>query len=43
MAKVWKRKERNVWVADYRDWQGRRCRLTANTREAAEQLLAEKT
>ena len=43
MSKVWRRRDRNCWVADYRDWQGRRCRVTAETREAAEQLLAEKT
>jgi integrase len=42
MAKVWKRKDRNVWVADYRDSRGHRIRLTAGTREEAENLLAEK-
>jgi hypothetical protein len=42
MSKVWKRRDRDVWVADYRDSRGRRVRLSAKTREQAENLLAEK-
>ena len=42
MAKTWKRKDRDTWVADYRDAAGVRRRLTANSRQEAEQLLAEK-
>ena len=42
MAKVWKRKDRDVWVADYRDGYGQRRRPTATTRKDAEDLLAEK-
>ena len=42
MAKVWKRKDRDVWIADYRDAIGKRRRLTAPTREKAEKKLAEK-
>src|SRR5262249_36531017 len=42
MAKVWKRKDRGVWVADFRNASGRRVRLTAATREQAEPLLAQK-
>src|SRR5262245_41354694 len=36
------RAKRNVWVVDYRDGAGVRRRITAATREAAEDLLAEK-
>ena len=42
MAKIWKRRDRDVWVADYRNAAGERKRLTAATRDEAEQLLAEK-
>ena len=42
MATIWKRKDRDVWVADYRDATGKRIRHTAATREEAELLLAEK-
>src|SRR5438105_3654932 len=40
MAKVWKRRDRDVWVADFRDAGGIRRRLMARTRQAAEELLA---
>jgi integrase len=42
VAGVWKRKDRDSWVVDYTDAQGRRRRLFAATREEAEDLLAEK-
>lgn len=42
MATIWKRKDRDVWVVDFRDATGRRIRLTAASRQAAEDLLAEK-
>ena len=42
MATIWKRKDRDVWVADYRDATGKRVRLTAGTRPEAEGLLADK-
>ena len=42
MATIWKRKDRDVWVADYRDATGKRIRLTAGTRPEAEGLLADK-
>ena len=42
MAKVWKRKDRDVWVVDYRNGGGRRVRLTAKTRQDAEDLLSQK-
>jgi integrase len=42
MAKIWKRADRDTWVVDYRDGAGERRRLTAPTRDAAEQLLADK-
>ena len=42
MAKVWKRKDRNVWVADFRDAIGKRMRLAASSRQEAEAILAEK-
>ncbi|SRR5579885_791211 len=45
MAKVWRRKsrgKRETWIVDYRDATGVRHRLTANTREEADGLLAEK-
>ena len=41
MAKVYKRKDRDCWVADYRDHRGKRHRLTAKTRDEAETLLAD--
>ena len=41
MAGVWRRKDRDVWIADFRDATGRRVRLTARTREEAEEQLAE--
>jgi len=37
-----KRAKRDVWFVDYRDNAGMRCRITAPTRETAEDLLAEK-
>ena len=42
VATIWKRKDRDVWVADYRDATGKRIRLTAATRPEAEGLLADK-
>jgi integrase len=42
VAGVWKRTDRDCWVVDYKDAQGRRRRLFADTREQAEDLLAEK-
>jgi|GEM_PF-1138899 len=42
MATVWKRKDRDCWVVDYRAATGKRIRLTASTREDAENVLAEK-
>ncbi len=42
MAKVWKRKLRKGWTADYRDAAGVRHRLHAKTREAADDLLADR-
>ncbi|MEO7861403.1 MAG: hypothetical protein ABIU05_13360 [Nitrospirales bacterium] len=42
VATIWKRKDRDVWVADYRDATGKRIRLTAGTRPEAEGLLADK-
>ena len=42
MATIWKRKGRDVWVVDYRNAAGVRIRLSAATRQQAEDLLAEK-
>jgi excisionase family DNA binding protein len=42
MATIWKRKDRDTWVVDYRDSSGKRIRLTAATRQEAEHLLADK-
>src|SRR5215472_10716920 len=42
MSSIWKRKDRDVWVVDYRDATGHRIRLSAATRQEAEDLLAEK-
>jgi integrase len=42
MATIWKRKDRDVWVVDYRDATGFRVRLSAATRQHAEGLLADK-
>ena len=44
MASIKRRRRvrRDVWVVNYRDAGGRRHRVTAPTKEAAEQLLAEK-
>ncbi|WP_447979040.1 tyrosine-type recombinase/integrase [Candidatus Nitrospira bockiana] len=42
MATIWKRKDRDVWVVDYRDATGKRIRLTASTRQDAETLMADK-
>ena len=42
MATIWKRKDRDVWVVDYRDATGVRIRLSAANRQQAEDLLAEK-
>ena len=44
MAGIWRRKraKRDVWIVDCRDAAGVRHRLTANTREQAEGLLADK-
>src|SRR5262245_19639713 len=39
---IWKRKDRDVWVVDYRDATGLRVRVSAATRQQAEDLLAEK-
>jgi integrase len=41
MAKVWKRSDRDQWVADFRDAQGNRHRRPASSREAAERIIAE--
>jgi integrase len=45
VADVWKRKGRKTkpWVADYTDANGRRHRLSAETKEQAQILLGEKT
>jgi hypothetical protein len=42
MAGVWKRRDRDVWVVDYRNATGKRIRLTASTRKDADDLLAQK-
>jgi hypothetical protein len=42
VAGVGKRRDRDSWVVDYQDAQGRRRRLVAVTREEAEDLLAQK-
>jgi len=42
MATIWKRKGRDVWVVDYRNAAGVRIRLSAATRQQAEDLLAAK-
>jgi len=43
MAKVWKRKDRDVWVVDYRDAAGRRVReAVSGDRNAALKVLAER-
>ena len=42
MATIWKRKDRDVWVVDYRDETGKRRRLMAATRQGAEGTLADK-
>lgn len=42
MATIWKRKDRDVWVVDYRDAGGKRIRLMAPSRSKAETLLADK-
>ena len=42
MATIWKRKDRDVWVVDYRDATGLRVRVSAANRQQAEDLLAEK-
>lgn len=42
MATIWKRKDRDCWAVDYRDATGKRIRLTATTRQQAEDLLANK-
>ena len=44
MAGIWRRKraKRDVWMVDYCDISGVRHRLTAKTREQAENLLADK-
>ena len=42
MSAVWKRKDRDIWVVDYRDATGKRVRLMAPTRQDAESLLADK-
>ena len=42
MATIWKRKDRDVWVVDFRDATGHRVRVSAATRQQAEDLLAEK-
>jgi hypothetical protein len=42
MATIWKRKDRDCWAVDYRDATGKRIRLTAATRQQAEDLLADK-
>ncbi len=40
MSKVYKRKDRDKWIADFRDHRGKRKRQTAKTRGEAEDLLA---
>ncbi len=42
MANIWKRKDRDTWVVDFREATGQRVRLTARSREEAEEKLAEK-
>ncbi len=42
MATIWKRKDRDTWVVDFREATGQRVRLTARSREEAEEKLAEK-
>ncbi len=42
MAAIWKRKDRDTWVVDYRDAAGRRRRLTVHSRKEAEDSLSEK-
>jgi len=42
MSRIWKRKDRDTWIVDYRDADGMRRRLTANSRAEAETLLATK-
>jgi len=42
MAKIWKRKDRDTWIVDYRDRNGKRVRLAAPSRQDAEDLLADK-
>ena len=42
MATIWKRKDRDVWVVDFRDATGLRVRVSAADRQQAEDLLAEK-
>lgn len=42
VATIWKRKDRDVWVADYREATGKLIRLTAGRRPEAEGLLADK-
>jgi integrase len=44
MAKVWKRKDRDIWIVDYRDATGKRCRKVGGvTREEAELVSAQLT
>ena len=41
MATIWKRNDRDIWIVDYRDATGKRCREVAGTtREEAERNLA---
>ena len=44
MASIWRRRraKQDVWILDYRDPAGRRHRLTAPTKGAAENLFAER-
>ena len=43
MPKVWKRKDRDVWIVDFRDSTGKRIReVGGNSRAEAESKLAEK-
>ena len=42
MANIWKRKDRDTWVVDFREATGQRVCLTVRSREEAEEKLAEK-
>lgn len=42
MSKIWKRKDRDCWIVDFRDSWGKRVRMRASSRQEAEELLSEK-